>query len=1496
MTGKLLFPAYISDANEDSMPREYGVDATNLPTISSVGGDLPGVDSNMEADFRRRNKFRTNHFMLQRDGEILSELRIASMTITDDCGPDEEPGSTQHHTSEIDYGLSINQPIIYHASVAYTTDVAGLIDGGANGGLGNRKEMRLIAYTSPERYVNITGVGNHNIPRLRIGTFAAKVQLQDGRWVLMIFHEYGELPSGKTIHSKLQLKDNNCEVYDDPERLAGRQCLITQEGYHIPMDFKQGLAYIKMHFPTEDEVKNLPCVVMTRDFPWDPSRYDKVKSNDVPVLPIPTTVPDPIHPGFNHLGEAIDVHYGECNVAPTDVVDQYRSLESGSAGTTSGRVTSTGELLPEPSDFIHSAYDLGYNPTYTTELYSHYSLIGNLNVDYAAQQEDKMNFVTYRKYFLNVPASTVAHTFDSTTRYYRFIPSTNRFMTYRSPYPALNVFRRHEIVYTDTVFADVPAWGGVHAAQVFAGKMSQYISVHGCKTDKDFPRCLEDEIRKRGAMDKLASDRAKAETSAKVFDILRTLFIQDWTSEPHFHHQNFAERMIQELKKFTNWVLNWSDAPPEAWYAAFEYVTFVMNRTAKERLNWRTPVEALNGQTPDISMLLHFTFWEPVFIANYRDKGKKNFPSTSDEIIVRFVGFAEDVGHSCTFKVYNEETREILYRSSLRKVNPDTDILNVPPYDPKPKDNVDDEGIEEIVQTRVNENGLRKTAMFEPHELVGRSFLMPHNQDGTRDRATVIGYEQEESPGIDVMENFQKELDERPARIKFKAKVGAEGLERYVEWSDMCDFVEEQIQHEDKTWNFRKIIGHRRDLGPRDKPQIQIEWESGEITFEPITEFYKDEPWLLSEYAQEKGLIEDWERRCPRLKLRRHAKNAQKMMRVINQAKRQSYQNTPIYMFGVKVPRNHEQAVKFDEENGNTLWQEAEAKEIEQMFEYNVFEDRGHRSTGQRPEGYKQIRLHLVYACKHDGRRKARIVAGGHLTDPPLESVYSGVVSLRGLRMVIFLSELNKLSVFQTDIGNAFLEARTTEKVYVIAGGEFGSYKDHIFVIVGSLYGLKTSSKRFHEVLNDVLREMGFFPCVAEPDIWMRAMNADGTVMSDEDKEKEQPAFTYEGVSRPIFGGYYEYIASYVDDLTIGSRDPDSILQYLQVRAKFKLKGSCEINYLLGCDYWRDSDGVLCSAPKQYLEKMEVEYERLFGEKPRRSRAPMDPNAHPELDQSEFLDDEQTKIYQSLIGAAQWAISLGRIDVCVHVMTLGSFRAKPRKGHMDAIKKFYGYLCRMKDATIRYRTDMPDLSDLEIQEYDWSRTVYAGSTEQYPENLPIARGNPVQQLSYVDANLYHDMLSGKAVTAILHMLNQTPIDWYSKKQNTVETATFGSENVAARTAIEQMKDLKFTLLYLGVPIVDRSIMVGDNKTVVDCATQPHYKLVKRHLMLSYHYVREAMATGNYGYVWLNGKDNPADILSKHWAYGTVWKLLQPLLFWQGDTNDCPSKMTDLTSG
>ena len=81
---------------------------------------------------------------------------------------------------------------------------------------------------------------------------------------------------------------------------------------------------------------------------------------------------------------------------------------------------------------------------------------------------------------------------------------------------------------SDTVFADTVAWGGWKAAQVFVGRLSQYIGIHGCKTDKDFCRTLEDEIRKRGAMDKIVTDHAKAEISKKVQEVLRALFIDDW--------------------------------------------------------------------------------------------------------------------------------------------------------------------------------------------------------------------------------------------------------------------------------------------------------------------------------------------------------------------------------------------------------------------------------------------------------------------------------------------------------------------------------------------------------------------------------------------------------------------------------------------------------------------------------------------------------------------------------------------------------------------------------------------------------------------------------------------------------------------------------------------------------------------------------------------------------------------------------------------------------
>ena len=103
---------------------------------------------------------------------------------------------------------------------------------------------------------------------------------------------------------------------------------------------------------------------------------------------------------------------------------------------------------------------------------------------------------------------------------------------------------------------------------------------------------------------------------------------------------------------------------------------------------------------------------------------------------------------------------------------------------------------------------------------------------------------------------------------------------------------------------------------------------------------------------------------------------------------------------------------------------------------YKVFQDHGKaqidpksRKVSNAPDGYQNIRVHLMFAVKHGGRHKARLVAGGHLTPDPIESIYSGFVCIRSLRLVIFLAKLNNLEVWGADIGNAYLEAKTKEKV-----------------------------------------------------------------------------------------------------------------------------------------------------------------------------------------------------------------------------------------------------------------------------------------------------------------------------------------------------------------------------------------------------------------------------------------------------------------------------------
>ena len=251
--------------------------------------------------------------------------------------------------------------------------------------------------------------------------------------------------------------------------------------------------------------------------------------------------------------------------------------------------------------------------------------------------------------------------------------------------------------------------------------------------------------------------------------------------------------------------------------------------------------------------------------------------------------------------------------------------------------------------------------------------------------------------------------------------------------------------------------------------------------------------------------------------------------------------------------------------------------------------------------------------------------------------------------------------------------------------------------------------------------------------------------------------------------------------------------------------------YHLGGDYYRDADGTLCYGAKTYVARLISNYEMMFGEKPCEKMAPLPPDEHPELDLTNFCGEDNIEKYQSLIGALQWCISLCHFDIAVAVMTLGHYQAAPRVGHLELVKHLCGYLRKYPDGAIHFRTGIPDHSEhaKKIETYDWMYSVYGDGVEELPEDMPAPKGNAVHMTSFEDANLYHDYVTGRAVTGILHMLNQTLIDWYSKRQSTVATATYGSEFVAAKMTVEQLVELRYSLRMLGVRLDGPAWMFGD---------------------------------------------------------------------------------------
>ena len=276
-----------------------------------------------------------------------------------------------------------------------------------------------------------------------------------------------------------------------------------------------------------------------------------------------------------------------------------------------------------------------------------------------------------------------------------------------------------------------------------------------------------------------------------------------------------------------------------------------------------------------------------------------------------------------------------------------------------------------------------------------------------------------------------------------------------------------------------------------------------------------------------------------------------------------------------------------------------------------MFTDKGKFAGCRIPPGYQLIRVHTIFDVNVYGRHKARVVADRHVTATPTESVNSGDVSLKGLQTCSFIGELDGMEPWATYIGNTYLEALTSDKVCIRAGPEFGDLEGYLLIIYKALYGLKTNGKSFGQLLQECLLEIGFVPSLVVVSIYMRKC--------------------------PKGGGHYKYIATYVDDLAIIMKDPQSLINQLKAAPyNFKLKGSGPLNFHLGCGFSCDNNGTLYMDPGKYIDRMIEADGQHFGVKPdMKHRFPLQKSDHPKLDTTPFLDEKRKEIYQSLIGYGQ---------------------------------------------------------------------------------------------------------------------------------------------------------------------------------------------------------------------------------------------------------------------
>ena len=194
--------------------------------------------------------------------------------------------------------------------------------------------------------------------------------------------------------------------------------------------------------------------------------------------------------------------------------------------------------------------------------------------------------------------------------------------------------------------------------------------------------------------------------------------------------------------------------------------------------------------------------------------------------------------------------------------------------------------------------------------------------------------------------------------------------------------------------------------------------------------------------------------------------------------------------YGIEIPMSIKNAYEINMKNNNDFWRKAIDKEMTNVGVVFQVLDEGKKS----PPGWSKASGHIVFDIKMDFTRKAQWVLDGHQQSDPKGSTYAGVVSRESVQIAFTYAALNELDICATDIRNAYLQAPSSCKDFVICGPEFGLENvGWVALIHRALYGGKSAGRDFWNHLRGCMWHIRFKSCPANPDVWMQlAKHSDG--------------------------------------------------------------------------------------------------------------------------------------------------------------------------------------------------------------------------------------------------------------------------------------------------------------------------------------------------------------------------------------------------------------------